>query len=261
MPTTDTRPRRKPMAAPIRLDQLVAHDDNIRGDLTDINELAASIRTHGLLQPLTGTEHPTEPDQFLILAGHRRAKAAALAGLVGVPCVIRDIEDTDEQIALMLVENCQRVDLNPMEQALALGALRRRGRKQDDLVKMTGKSLAWVSNRLALLDLSEQEQAAISVGAMKASEAIEIVKDRRRDARGGTDRDRGWTPPYFAKSHQLARKATRLCDGRGHNARRRVGGVACGSCWEHVIRTDERAVIAAEHEINNETDQPLGATA
>lgn len=261
MTATDTRPRRKPMAAPIRLDQLHAHDDNIRGNLTDIDELTDSIRAHGLLQPLTVTEHPTEPDQFLILAGHRRAHAARQAGLVAVPCVIRDIEDHDEQIALMLVENCQRVDLNPIEQALALGALRARGRKQDELVKMTGKSIAWVSNRLALLDLSTDEQTAIRAGAMKATEAVEIVKDRRRDARGGTDRDRGWTPPYFAKSHQLARKATRLCDGRGHNARRRVGGVACGACWEHVIRTDERAVITAETQIDAELAQPLVATA
>lgn len=232
----------------LRLDQLVAHPANVREEITDLDEMANSIREHGILQPLLVTEHPTDPDRFLILAGHRRAKAARKAGLQSVPCVIRFglEENRDEQLVVMLVENCQRTDLSPLEQAEALAALRARGVSGQELARRTGKSQAWVSYRLGILDLTEGERRALASGDLNVAEAEAIVREKRKRGRGGKTVDRAWEPPYFMPTHPLAKKAERLCNARGHNLRRRVGKVACGQCWERVIRDDERTVLLAD---------------
>src|SRR5689334_8869251 len=110
----------------LTVEQLAEHPGNIRDDLGDLEDMARSIREHGILQPLTVTEGAG--DKFLLLAGHRRLAAARLVGMKHVPVVIRHgVSEVSDQLVLMLVENCQRRDLNPIEKAEAFGALRNRG--------------------------------------------------------------------------------------------------------------------------------------
>jgi ParB family chromosome partitioning protein len=81
-----------------------------------LEELAESIRVRGILQPILARSHPTYPERFYIIAGERRWRAAALAGLHEVPAIIREMSDTEAATAA-LIENLQREDLNPMEEA------------------------------------------------------------------------------------------------------------------------------------------------
>ena len=90
--------------------RLREHPANVREDLGDLDELAASIRSHGILQPVVVQPNPAEPGTFLILAGHRRTAAAALAGLSTVPVTVRAAAGP-KAIEIMLIENCQRHDL------------------------------------------------------------------------------------------------------------------------------------------------------
>jgi ParB family chromosome partitioning protein len=219
---------------------LTAHPGNVREGLGDLDGLALSIREHGILQPLTVTEHAD--GGYLLLAGHRRLAAARMAGLTRVPVIIRhDVTDDDEQVILMLVENTQRRDLNPIEKAEAYGALRNRGLRQVDIARRVGVSPGTVSHYLALLDLPEEERDEIREGHRTAAEGRALVQKRREAERGpATPRPVGRpkgkkTPPHFGDTHRLARTVRGICDHRG---KPKVGGVGCGECWELAIRAD-----------------------
>ena len=103
------------------------HPANVRASLGDLTELAASIEAHGILQPIVVQPNPRKHGNFVVLGGHRRLAAAKLAGLEKVPVVIHELAGRDKAIAVMLVENCKRADLKPMEKAEAMGELRDHG--------------------------------------------------------------------------------------------------------------------------------------
>ena len=104
----------------IELRLLREHPANVREHLDGITDMAASIRARGILQPLIVQPDPAEPGAFQILAGHRRYAGAKLAGLKTVPCIVRKVSGA-EAIQLMLIENCQRSDLDAIEKAEAMG--------------------------------------------------------------------------------------------------------------------------------------------
>jgi len=117
-----------------------------------LEELAASIKEHGILEPLVVRQ---VNGSYELVAGERRLRAAKLAGLDKVPVVVKDL--TDQEVReIMLLENLQRQDLNPIEEALALKALLEESNiTQAELGKRLGKSQAWVANRLRLLEAPE----------------------------------------------------------------------------------------------------------
>jgi ParB family chromosome partitioning protein len=218
------------------------HPSNVRTDLGDVTELAASIREHGILQPLTVTEdYAGDFDGYLLLAGHRRFAAAQLAQLTTVPCVIRhDVEDEAEQLVLMLVENCQRQDLSTVERAEAYGSLRKRGLSLTDIARRTGTHASTVSYYLSLLDLDAESLEGIRRGAVRvgdARQAVVAVRQQQRVQRGTPQRGRPVVaePHHFGRRHPLAEAAVALCS---HSTRPKVGQLACGQCWERVIRND-----------------------
>lgn len=220
---------------------LVPHPGNIRNNIGDVDELALSIREQGIIQPIVVTEHPTKLGKWLILAGHRRKAAAERAGLAQVPCVIRHGQHDDvDQIALMLVENCQRRDLGPVEKAEAIGALMNRGLSQTDVARRIGLTPATVNYYAALLELDEEDREAVRGGDLLTTDAIAAVRQERmarRQANGEAVRGRPVQvePHHFRKSHPLAGHVAERCD---HTTRTKVGSVGCGQCWEAVIRED-----------------------
>lgn len=234
----------------LRIERIHPNPANIRADLGDLTEIAASIRQHGILQPLVVTPHPEIPAIYQVLAGHRRLAAAKKAGLDAVPAIVRHGITDDGALELMLVENCQRADLNPMEKAEAMAALINRGYTQTEVAKRTGITASTVSYYLNLIALAPETQARVRDGAISAADAVAAVRTVRRQDRqkrtGSKANNYEWEPDYLASTHPLAKKALRLCDAREHGMRRRVGKTACGQCWESVIRLDERVVIEAE---------------
>jgi ParB family chromosome partitioning protein len=137
------------------------HQPRHHWDDADLADLAASIREHGVLQPVLVTE---TIDGYQLIAGERRVRAARLAGLDRIPALVRQLADRD-QLEVALVENVQRSDLDPIEEALAYRQLIDEfGLTQERVADRVGKARATVANTLRLLDLHPSVQAAIGDG-------------------------------------------------------------------------------------------------
>lgn len=223
------------------------HPGNIRSELGELGETVASIVAHGILQPLTVEPLPGKPGHYQVIAGHRRLAAAKAAGLAKVPVTVRQPDDAQPE-ELMLIENCHRQELSLMDKAEAMGALKGRGYTVARIARSTGFAEATVYNYLALLDLDERTRDMVRDGRLRAVDAFAGVRAARKKQRkkaGKKPVGPYWEPDHFTSGHQLARKAKALCDAREHTARRRVGKIACGECWETAIRQDERIAEAA----------------
>ncbi len=149
-------------------------------------ELADSIREQGILQPLLVRPVAGAPGvTHEIVAGERRWRAAALAGLEEIPCLVREVDD-EQSLALALVENLQREDLNPMEEAAGYHLLQSRfGMSQEELARRVGKSRPAVANALRLLNLSEPMRADLEAGVMTAGHAralLSLADEELREA-------------------------------------------------------------------------------
>lgn len=142
-------------------------------DETALGELAASIREHGLLQPIA--VRPKAAGGYTIIAGERRWRASRLAGLTEVPVVIKDV--TDEQaMELALIENLQREDLDPAEEALGVRDLMQRCHMtQEQAAEKLGKSRSALANSLRLLNLPQDALELLKTGAISQGHAKVIL--------------------------------------------------------------------------------------
>lgn len=137
----------------------------------ELEELAASIRQRGVLQPILLRPDPDAPNQYQIVAGERRWRAAQRAGLSSIPAVVRDMDEL-QLLEVGIIENVQREDLNPIEEAEAYGALIKRfGRTQENLADSVGKSRAHIANTLRLLNLGETSREHLRQGRISAGHA------------------------------------------------------------------------------------------
>jgi ParB family chromosome partitioning protein len=141
----------------------------------DIEELAASIREKGVIQPLLVRPIAGAMGEYEIVAGERRWRAAQRAGLREVPAVVRSLAD-GEVLEIAIIENVQRVDLNPIEEALGYKTLMDQfGRTQDAVAEVVGKSRPHVANALRLLNLPEVVQGYVLQGQLTAGHARAIA--------------------------------------------------------------------------------------
>ena len=142
---------------------------------TEIEELTASIRDKGVLQPILVRPSPKTPGEYEIVAGERRWRAAQKAGLVVLPVLVRDMAD-DRAFEIAVVENVQREDLNAMEEAQAYASLMRRmNYTQDKAASAVGKSRSHVANTLRLLQLPDSVQDHVLFGRLTAGHARAIL--------------------------------------------------------------------------------------
>jgi len=142
---------------------------------TELDELAASMRERGIIQPIVVRPVRGAADSYEIIAGERRWRAAQRAGLHVVPIVPLDVSD-DEALQLAIIENVQRADLNPLEEAAGYQSLVNEfGHNQDAIAKMVGKSRSHVANTLRLLKLPQSVQAYIGAGKISAGHARMLV--------------------------------------------------------------------------------------
>jgi ParB family chromosome partitioning protein len=166
MPDT---PRARAGFAEIPIDQLRTnpHQPRHRFDPEALEELAASIRLHGVLQPLLVSENP--PHGYVLITGERRWRAARRAGLATVPAVIRERIEDNQQLELALVENLQRQDLTPLEESRAFDYLRTSlGLSQQEIADRVGMERSTVANALRLLKLPAEVQELVESGALTA---------------------------------------------------------------------------------------------
>ena len=147
-----------------------------RSDFNDsgMEELANSIRRQGIVQPVVVT--PAEGENFTIVAGERRWRAARRAGLEEVPVVVKQVDDDRQLLEMALVENLQRADLNAIEEAEAFRSLRQAfGLSQEEIGVLVGRSRSAVSNALRLLGLPEEIQGMLRDGRLKAGQARPLL--------------------------------------------------------------------------------------
>ncbi len=171
-------------AQQIPIDQIDPNPHQVRGRIktSDIKELADSIKDVGVIQPLLVTR---KEDRYILVAGYRRLEASKQAELKDVPCVMQDLSD-DDLVRYALIENLQREDLNPLEEALAIKQLI--GTQELDyrkVAELIGKSKTYVGERLALLDLPDDLKEAVSQGtlSMKKADTLKNLKDDKARAK------------------------------------------------------------------------------
>jgi ParB family chromosome partitioning protein len=155
----------------IPLDRIVAnpHQPRARFEEAELGELAASIDAHGVLQPIVVRGLPN--GDYQLIAGERRVRAARLAGLSQIPAVVREPSE-EEMVELALIENLQRTDLNPLEEAIGFRLLIERfGMAHEAVAGRVGRSRAAVSNALRLLDLAPETQEALLDGQISEGHA------------------------------------------------------------------------------------------
>lgn len=142
-------------------------------DETELHDLASSIRQHGIVQPVV--VRPVSVERYEIIAGERRWRAAQLAGLIEIPVIVRDVDDKTA-LEIAIVENVQRADLNPLEEALGYEQLiAEHGYTQNDLGEIIGKSRSHVANSLRLLKLPDQVRDMLAAGSLSAGHARALV--------------------------------------------------------------------------------------
>ncbi len=198
-PEASAPPTPIPQAAPLEapIDSIQPNPSQPRGLISEddaLHELAASIKEHGIIQPLVVTELPEEDQapaqdggeivRYQLIAGERRWRASKLAGLTRVPVIVR--EASPQQILeLALIENIQRSDLNPIEEALAYQTLvNEYGLTQEEVGKRVGKSREAVSNtiRLLALPVAAREKLATRSQEFTAGHARAVLRIQNEDA-------------------------------------------------------------------------------
>ncbi|SKA35483.1 ParB/RepB/Spo0J family partition protein [Consotaella salsifontis] len=144
-------------------------------DPADLADLAASVKSHGIVQPILVRPADGQADRYEIVAGERRYRAARLAGLTEVPVLVRQFTDR-QSLEIAIVENVQRADLNAIEEARGYQMLvNEHGYTQADLAEVLGKSRSHVANTLRLLKLPDDVQDMISRGELSAGHARTAV--------------------------------------------------------------------------------------
>ena len=253
-----------PAAAPAEVTSLSLvvlrqHPANVRTDLGDLEELESTVRQHGVLQPLLVRD--VGDSGYLVVDGHRRLAAALRVGLADVPVrVVAAHSDRDldvDDVETMLVTGLTKLTLSPLDEAHGYQRLLDSGLTQREIGERVGKNQAHVSQRLALLHLTEDEQQAVRNREITVGEAYLAARERGpRRMTGEQSRPKPKRVPHFVADHPLGAAAKHLC---GHETTLKLG-VACGRCWERVIRADARAKAADGVRVDADAAAALAAS-
>ncbi|HEY0275989.1 MAG TPA: ParB/RepB/Spo0J family partition protein [Paenirhodobacter sp.] len=172
---TEAAPRRAENFIPIEMIEPNPDQPRRSFDADALAELAASIREKGIIQPLIVRKHPSKDSHYEIVAGERRWRASQIAQLHELPVIIRDLSDT-EVLEIAIIENIQRADLNPLEEALSYRQLMERfGHTQEKLAEALSKSRSHIANQLRLLQLPDEIQEFLREGRLTAGHARAMI--------------------------------------------------------------------------------------
>lgn len=172
---TSDAPRRADMLVPI--EKVHPNPDQPRRTFTpeQLDELSASIKEKGIIQPLIVRDRPGHDGEYEIVAGERRWRAAQMAQLHTIPVLVRDFNDT-EVLEVAIIENIQRADLNAVEEAAGYRQLMEKfGHTQEKLSEVLGKSRSYIANLVRLLTLPEEVQGYVRDGKLSAGHARAMI--------------------------------------------------------------------------------------
>ncbi len=148
-----------------------------RFDEEDMRELVASVREHGVLQPILVRRHGGDDERYEIIAGERRWRAAQQARLTKVPVVVKDLND-EEALEVALIENVQREDLSPIEEAQGYQRLMDEfGHTQEQVSKLIGRSRSHIANTLRLMNLPMDVREMLHTGVLSAGHGRALLND------------------------------------------------------------------------------------
>lgn len=161
----------------VPIERVEPNPDQPRRDFVkaDLEELAESIRTKGIIQPLIVRTHPSTSGGYEIVAGERRWRAAQIAQIHEVPVVVREMNDT-EVLEIAIIENIQRADLNPVEEAMGYRQLQDKfGHTQEQLAGALGKSRSHIANLMRLLTLPDDVMQLLRQGDLTSGHARALI--------------------------------------------------------------------------------------
>lgn len=173
--STATAPRRPDMM--VAIERVHPNPDQPRRSFTpeQLEELSSSIREKGIIQPLIVRPRPDHEGEFEIVAGERRWRAAQMAQQHEIPVIVRNFDDT-EVLEVAIIENIQRADLNPVEEAAGFKALMEKfGHTQEKLSEVLGKSRSYIANIVRLLSLPDEVQTYLREGKLTAGHARALI--------------------------------------------------------------------------------------
>ena len=168
---------KRPAETRLPLEKLRPNPDQPRRDFAEaeLEELASSIRERGIIQPIVVRPDPLNPGDYQLVAGERRWRAAQRAQLHEIPAVVRDLDDR-AVLEVAIIENVQRSDLNPIEEALGYAQLIEKfSHTQEELARIVGKSRPHVANLMRLLSLPEQVQRLVRQGKLTVGHARALI--------------------------------------------------------------------------------------
>ncbi|HVT03458.1 MAG TPA: ParB/RepB/Spo0J family partition protein [Thermoanaerobaculia bacterium] len=185
IPPGDKKVTVSPRTHELPISQIIPNPRQPRVTFRDeaMEELATSIREHGILQPLLVSRMGA--DRYRLIAGERRFRAAQKAGLKAVPVMIKEVLTDQNALEIALIENIQREDLNPIEEALAYQQLHKQfGLTQEEIAKRVGKERSSVANILRLLKLPDDLRGLVAESqlSMGHARALLSVEDRKRQS-------------------------------------------------------------------------------
>jgi len=204
-------------------------------DETELGDLEDSIRTKGIIQPILVRPAPGAPGEYQIVAGERRWRAAQRVGLHHVPVLVRELDDL-EVLELAIIENVQRADLNPIEEAGGYKTLMDRfGRTQEAVAKVVGKSRSHVANALRLLALPDSVREHLSAGRLSPGHARAIATAPDVEALAAVIVERGLS---VRDAEALGRKASERSGSAP--AKPRAAGLSGRGGWDADTRALEQ---------------------
>ncbi|MGI9364865.1 MAG: ParB/RepB/Spo0J family partition protein [Rhizobiaceae bacterium] len=195
----------------VAIESIRANPNNPRREFSesDLEDLSSSISEHGMIQPILVRSIPADSGeetglQWEIIAGERRWRAAQRSGVHRVPILVREVDDR-QALELAIIENVQRADLNPVEEAMGYRQLMdEHDYKQAELGKVIGKSRSHVANTLRLLNLPQSVQALVSAGQLSSGHARALITLEKPDALAKRIVDEGLS---VRQAEQLAARA------------------------------------------------------
>lgn len=218
----------------------------------NIEALAISIKQRGLKQPIHVRPDP-DGEGLILLYGERRWRACIKAGMLHVPTIIQYGVTSGEILADQLTENFHRENMDHVEEGMAIREYMKQNRISTyaEAATRLGLSLSTVTNKIALLDLDQEDQDRVTTGELSLLAGVAKARAKSGKTRrtfNGAQR----VLPHFTDDHRLAGRARSRCNAatktQPHGPK--VGGVACGACWEVVIRLDAKVnedVHAGDH--------------